>query len=168
MSNKVRSYPRQLAMWITHQCGSMRYAREAAVNVRLVFHTSVVINNHQAKSAKTHPTAPHDSVKSKTLIEGSFRNRSTTPFLSFCGTFPSKRRHGMSACLRPASTTSRVILHVENTTLLRLASADSVELGLCEIGVPLYINWLFRQIFQEHRHLRGKSCRKHPSKSTSG
>lgn len=53
-----------------------------------------------------------------TLAEGSVLNRSTTPWRSLWGTFLSKRTLPMKLCRNPASTKSRVSLHVEKTTLL--------------------------------------------------
>jgi hypothetical protein len=69
----------------------------------------------------THPTAPQDNVNSKILIEESLRNMSTMPCLFFCGTFPSNLRQGIPACVRPAATTSSVVLHMEKTTLIQVS-----------------------------------------------
>ena len=101
---------------LAYQWGSIRYAREAATNVRLPWTVSkrywFVFNDYGS-----YPTAPHDKVSSITFTFGSDLNLSTTDWRSFCGTFPSKRMLGIEASSSPALIKSSVSLQVENTIL---------------------------------------------------
>lgn len=130
---------RRLPMWL-HEVGSGRLSQSETVE-------SSISNIDRAKiqDGATYPTAPQVNVSSKTLIDGSFRNLSITPCLSFCATLPSYLRDGIEACLRPASTILRVIFQEENTTLYAV-SHTKTQIPKHLANKPFDINRLLLQV----------------------
>jgi hypothetical protein len=88
-----------------------------------------LIGDHSIATVDAYPKLPQARVSKRTRADGSVLNWFKTFWRSCWGTLPSKRRHRMSACSKPASTTLSVRRHKEKTMLKGSQSREIISLS---------------------------------------